>query len=691
MSRKTELTRRRFLRASAMTAVGILAASCAQPTPQVIEKEVPVEKVVKETVLVEKQVPVEKVVKETVVVQKEIAVEKVVTATPLPAKYQEAPQLAELVKAGKLPPVDERLPDEPLVVEPNDKIGKYGGDYNQVFRGPQDTNFGFERMNNYEPLIRWNVPWTAIVPGVAKSWEVNETGTEYTFSFRKGMRWSDGEPFTADDVLFWHEQLSNKELNPTFPKKYSTKGGPCTLTKIDHYTVKFTFPDPYGLFPILLPGRFDGFLYAPAHFNKQFFPGYTSDEILKQKAKATGVDNWFQAYGTWTTPWLNPDAPTITPWKYVTKVGDAPQYILERNPYYWKVDPEGKQLPYCDRFVSKLVASQDAAVMAAAAGEIAYMKHIISELRNKPLYVENMEKGDFHIIESIFPGGGDCTLNLNLTHKDPVMRELFQNKDFRIGLSHAINRDEVVDLANSGVGTGCQAAPLPESSFYDKEMETQYTEYDPTLAASILDKVLPNKDTEGFRLRPDGKPLLIVASIHADRQNHIDVLTLVKKYWEDVGVKLELKIEEATLVGQRRSANEYDLYPWFTDAALDYDLLMMPQYYFCVGTDANFGPAWGAWYSSGGTQGEEPPAAMRRQMELYDALVVTADAEGQRKNLAEILKIAKEQFWCIGTYRGNVRLAVCKNKFKNVPEGHYGGWSYPDPGPLNPCQFFWDV
>jgi hypothetical protein len=184
VSENRKLSRRDFLHASALSAAGVLAASCAQPTAQVIEKEVPVEKIVKETVVVEKEVPVEKVVKETVVVEKEmpvekivketVVVEKVVTATPVPSKYKEAPELAALVESGKLPPLEERLPGNPVIIQPVDRIGKYGGDWNTALVGAGDSAW-IARTIQYEQLVRWDRPWTKVAPNVAESWEAQGT------------------------------------------------------------------------------------------------------------------------------------------------------------------------------------------------------------------------------------------------------------------------------------------------------------------------------------------------------------------------------------------------------------------------------------------------------------------------------------------------------------------------------------
>jgi ABC-type transport system substrate-binding protein len=209
-----------------MTTVGIVAASCAQPTAQVIEKEVPVERIVKETVIVEKEVPIERVVKETVVVGRDVVVEKVVTATPIPSSFNEAPEFASMVRAGSLPPVDERLPTEPLVLEPVESIGTYGGTLNQLSRS---SSFGVTGYWYQENFIRWKRDWTGHRANLITKWEWNGDGTAITLHLRKGMKWSDGAPITWDDWLFWFNDMIEDE-NIGLPRQTGTHPGGQAMT-----------------------------------------------------------------------------------------------------------------------------------------------------------------------------------------------------------------------------------------------------------------------------------------------------------------------------------------------------------------------------------------------------------------------------------------------------------------------------
>ncbi len=675
----TKLSRREFLRFSALGAAGIAAVAC-QPKTVIVEKE----KVVKETVVVEKEKEVTKIVEKEVTKVIEVEKEKIITATPEP--LHESPTLRGLAAAGKLPPLSERMPVDALLVNVMEKIGRYGGDMRLGTLGVADGAI-FTRNTEYENLVRWSVDWTQVVPGVAKSWEVQDDGKSFVFQLRKGMKWSDGEPFTADNVMFWYEEASNKDLSPTFSKTWSTKGNPVVVEKIDDYTVKFTYTHPYGLFlqRLSCPG---GELFSPRHFRQKFY-GPTADKAeLEAKIKAAGVTYWYEAYGNWSNPRLVPDAPVVYAWDYANVLGDSPQFIAERNPYYWKIDPEGNQLPYLDRQVYSVAGDAQSIVLMAMAGEISYQDRHIATLINKPLFLENAQKADIRFLEVVGSSMNEMTVPLNLTHKDPVMRELFRNKDFRIALSHAINRQELIEVVGLGLGEPWQCAPLRDSPLFNETLAKQYTEFDLAKANQMLDQIIPNKDAEGYRLRPDGSPLGIVGEVTANQQTRIDMLELIKGHWAAAGIRMVVKSEDRSLFYERKAANEHDLAVWGGDGGMD--VVLEPRWYFPYSEESIYAIEWVHWYTSNGAQGEEPVAEAKKQMELYDQLLVTPDLESQNEIMKQILQIAQEQFWVMGTYVGAPGYAVCKNKFRNVPGRYWGAWLYPNPGPFNPCQFYWE-
>ena len=289
-------------------------------------------------------------------------------AAPAEEEYsgKEAPMLAEMVAAGELPPLEERLPLEPLVVEPYESIGKYGGTWHRAFRGVKDFH-AWGRIN-YDPILRW-APAAAdpVLPSLAKDWEWNEDGTELTLYFREGLKWSDGEPFTVDDIIFWWEAIENDtNITPAVHLEWMVDGEPMTLEKIDDYTIKYIFPGPTGIVETMglafhgtqWPLGFERFgAFAPKHYLEQFHPAYNSEYTDYATFEEKAFD-------------YNIERPVIWPWMPVQWDPGATEMILERNPYYWKVDPDGKQLPYIDRVHMALVEDNQAIVVEMASGNL---------------------------------------------------------------------------------------------------------------------------------------------------------------------------------------------------------------------------------------------------------------------------------------------------------------------------------
>ncbi|MCX7841058.1 MAG: ABC transporter substrate-binding protein, partial [Anaerolineae bacterium] len=380
------------------------------------------------------------------------------TATAV-VKFNEAPMLAEQVKAGKLPPVEQRLPKNPVVVPTVEKIGKYGGTWRVGLSGGNDQ-VGLYRMVGYEGLVRWDPSFKEIIPNLAESFQANADASEYTFKLREGLKWSNGKPFTANDIMFWYEDiLLNKDLTPTIPTWLTVNDKPVVVEKVNDYTVKFKFAGPYGLFLQRL-GHPDGTRITafPADYLKQFIPKYNPD--ADKQAKDAGLKTWVDLFNAKIGAgersagyYANLELPRLIAWIPVTSYdGKATQVTLERNPYYWKVDSQGNQLPYIDRVQATIAGDVQALVLKALNGEIDMQDRHIATLANKAVFADGMQKGNYRFYELIPSQSSTFVIMLNMTHKDPVKRAVFQNKDFRIGLSYAINRKEIIDTVYVGQG-----------------------------------------------------------------------------------------------------------------------------------------------------------------------------------------------------------------------------------------------
>lgn len=603
--------------------------------------------------------------------------------------YSEAPQLAQLVEAGQLPPVEERLPVEPMVVPVIDRIGQYGGDWRMGMLGPADTSQVYMTAW-YDQLVRWNLDWTGVEPNIAKSWDVNEDATEYIFTLREGMKWSDGKPFTSADILFWAEDVAgNPQLSPAGqPSWMQVDGQPATFTAPDDYTVVVAFPAPNALFlqRLASPGG-EALTSIQSDYASQFHINYNeqADELAREQGFADWVELFQNKVLGWEARIDDPELPTLTAWMLVTPLGQ--RLVLERNPYYWKVDPEGNQLPYLDRVLYPLIEDPEVLLLQALGGDVDFMVRHIGEAANRPILFDTMERGNYRLYDMPPSHMNTQVIFLNLAHRDPVLREIFQNKLFRQALSVAIDREEIIDLIHVGQTEPWQAAPRPESEFYDEEMAKQFTQHDPEQANAWLDELGYSRGSDGWRLGPDGQPITFVIEVLNGFPAWADQAEMVAQYWQEVGVRANVRVVERSLLYTRKGNNDHDVIVWGGDGGLD--VLLEPRSYFPFSTESNQGIPWAIWYiDPNNPLAEEPPAKIKMQMELYDHIKVTPDPQQQAEAMREILQIAKEEFYVMGVALSPDAFGIVKNDFHNVPETMFFSWLWPRPGPAYPEQFF---
>ena len=395
-------------------------------------------------------------------------------ATKFPKAFKEAPVLAELVKAGKLPPVEKRLPEpeDLMVIKPLKEVGKYGGRWRRGFTGPADTENG-NRIVSTDKILMWDYTGNKVAPSLAKDWRLSDDGKVCTVFLRKGLKWSDGQPFTADDFLFWYEEIyQNKDLVATPIPELQINGKPARMIKRDDYTVVFEFPEPYFLFVDILAGdtligggQATGMArasymggYAPAHYLKQFLPKYSSADEVTRKAKAAGFDGWVSYFRNRTNWALNVDLPVLGPWKTVSPI-NTPTWAMERNPYYWAVDTAGNQLPYIDRIVMNLAENLEVLNLRAIAGDYDLQERHVS-LSKMPVFIENQKKGNYSIHLDTQQSGCDAAMLLNTAYEgDPEVSKWLKNRDFRRAISMGMDRDQLNEAFWLGIGTPGSTAP----------------------------------------------------------------------------------------------------------------------------------------------------------------------------------------------------------------------------------------
>jgi peptide/nickel transport system substrate-binding protein len=621
-----------------------------------------------------------------------------------PAKLAEAPMLAELVKAGKLPPVEQRLPDEPLVIKPLHEVGKYGGTWRRGFTGVGDKENG-SRIVSTDKLLFVDYTGNKVTPSLAKSWEIRDDGRTFVVNLRKGVKWSDGQPFTADDILFWFEDIyQNKDLVPLPTIGMSINGKTGTIEKLNELSVAFKFPDPYFLFEDIISGNTpmgNGHAtggitlmgaMAPAHYLKQYLPKHVGDAEAASKAQAAGFDNWVNLV-KFKNDWsLNSELPVLTPWKTVSPI-NTPAWTLERNPYFWQTDPEGNQLPYIDKIQMTLAEKLDVLNLRAIAGEYDIQgRHEM--LQMLPVYLENAQKGNYTM--RLDPGdyGAEVQLYVNQSYEaDPEIAKWITNRDFRRALSLGIEREQLNEAFWLGTGTpGSSVVEETHPHSPGPEYRTRWSTYDLKQANDLLDKAgLTQKDAEGMRLRTDGKGRLRLelTTIQAAWMDQTAVCEMVAQHWRRIGIHADVKELERTLMERQTENNE--LMISVRDASTAGSLPIQPDAVIPAQRSSGLGPAFGAWYASNGRQGKEPTdPQIRKVFDLYRSLGSLPRQE--RDNAAkDIWRIAIDEQWGIGTVglaAANLGVRLVKNTMGNVPERLAQVRAARHPGATHPSTYY---
>jgi peptide/nickel transport system substrate-binding protein len=613
--------------------------------------------------------------------------------------YAEAPMLADMVAAGDLPPVEERLPAEPLVEEVVDEIGQYGGTLRRGFTGPSDHN-NYTRVV-YDALVRHAPDGTEVIPHIARGWESNEDFTVWQVFLREGMKWSDGEPFTADDILFWYENiLLNEELTPAVPVWMQNADGSTALVeKIDDTTVQWTFAQPNTAFLLDLANK-DGadaaisnLAFVPAHYMEQFHADFADEAELQAKLDEAGFETWVELFAQEALPQLSGTRPSTAAWApNGTSVSDE-VFTIVRNPYYFAVDPEGNQLPYIDEVQFTLFLDKETLNLAAVAGEIDMQgRHI--NMSSYPVLKENEAAGGYRVITWPTFGGSDAVImfNQNWIANDPVMGELFQNRDFRIALSHAIDRNAILESAFFGLGEPRQGVPAPFHPYYPgDEYAFKYTEYDVDLANQMLDDIgLTERDADGFRLLPNGEPLDIEIGAAPVFANWPDIAQLIAEDWADVGIRAHVEVRERALHFQMRDTNDLMTEIW-NDDTTGFPFSGQPKQDVRSQPALAFGPLYRQWYLTDGAEGLEPPDDIKRLVEIIDEAKVS-DRDRQIELAQELFRLWADNIYEIGTVGLTPMVqgvVVANENLMNIPEVAGNDWPLRTPGDTRPEQYFY--
>ena len=685
----SNLSRREFIKLTALTAAATTLGACAQATPQPSEPPAATAAPQPTEAMAATEAPV--------------ATEAPAAAASTAGKYKEAPMLAELVNAGKLPPVDQRLPENPRVITPKEKVGTYGGTWHRAYKGVSDRWGPTKLMEEHALQWEWEGDAPKSVVNTVEKWEQNADASEFTFYMRKGMRWSDGEDFDTNDVKFWYEDVYlNQDLTPSYGNTYDNADKtPFELTVVDQYTFKVKYKSPKPLLSIILPKIGTNMpagpdFAAPEHYMKQWHIKYGDKAAIDAKLKELKLTTWNELWctggnsGDWQGPmafwFLNPDRPVINAWTLKAPPPSDP-LVEERNPYFFKVDTDGNQLPYIDGIEHALFNDQQVLNLWLVSGKID-CQYRYTDVGAFTLYKENEAKGGYRVQKNIAASVSAFFPNIN--NPDPVLAELFDTPDFRHALSIAIDRQEINDLIYNGLLNPMQASPVHGSPNFDEEFTKVWAEYDPDTANSLLDGLGLTMGSDGkTRTRSDGKPLeIIIETQDTTGSQGLDECNQVKKYWDAIGVATSVKTVERSLYEQHCHDGSIDVGRWGADRQ---SIVMAdPGRYLGTTDDGPWAPLYAHWYNKAPYKQVEPPAdhPIRKIWEAWDQCQVEPDETKRNALFKSMLDIHKANPWIIGTVGEAPALWIVQNNFHNVPEGYIEDDTLRDAGVAEPWQFY---
>jgi peptide/nickel transport system substrate-binding protein len=612
-------------------------------------------------------------------------------ATPA-SQYSEAPMLAEMVAAGDLPPVDERLPVNPMVMPVSETNGNYGGSFRRGFKGVSDR-WGPTKMQDRG--LSWYDQNLNMQPRMAESWEINDDASEWTFHLREGMSWSDGTPFTTEAIRWWWEEdETNTTISPSIGGTWvsGAERTPMELEIVDDSTVTFKFPLPNPLYVFRL-GRQTRNLYLPGHYLEQFHMELTDDQDgLQAQVEEAGFNSWEEYYTDRRWWYLNPDLPSIGPWISKNELSNE-LFLMERNPYFFGVDSDGNQLPYIDTVNHRLFETNDVFDLRIINGEIDFQARHVN-IGNFTLYKENEESGDYKVF--LGSASGHSAIQLNQSTKNERLNEFFNVRDVRIALSVAVDRVAINELVWDGLMTPRQYSPLESSAQAYPKQANAWIEYDPDLANQLLDDAgYAEKDNDGFRLWNDGSGETLSFIIEGTAQPGTtgeDTVQEVIKYFAAVGVKAAYKGFERSLYEEHHGANEIEAAWWGGDRTVV--PLVNPTIWTCEQPDRPWAAGWAHWRNSGGTSpaGVEPPAGhwVWTIWEIWDAIKIEPDPDKQTEMFYQILDIWAEELPMIGYLGERPAPIIVKNGVRNYLAGFPLDDTTGDEHLLHTETYFWE-
>jgi peptide/nickel transport system substrate-binding protein len=575
-----------------------------------------------------------------------------------------------------LPPLADRLPDEPLVVAPYNEIGRYGGVFDVLSNATEAGTSDFLSVRHVN-LVRYSDDLQTVVPNVAKDWTWNDDFTQLTFSLRKGHRWSDGAPFTAEDVKYWYDNLA---LNPDVMSKAKdyvlVAGKRMEVVVLDPQTVQFNLPAPKpGLIAHFATSFAQGF--QPKHFLGKWDPKLNPD--ADSKAQAAGFENGLAVIAAYygNSDWTDTPSPLLSS---PDKVANLPADVVP--------DTAGNQLPYINEQDEVYINDNEVRILKLVNAEVDYKKQSL-QLASAPLLLENQEKGDYTI--DLRPEITLATLAFNVTSENLEKRKVFGDLRFRQAMSVAINRDEINEVAYFGMGEPKQyVAFSPPPDFVDPKWVQHFAQYDPAMAKSLLDEVgMNDTDGDGFRELPNGEK--IVLNLQYSTQGVAgQVVELVGQHWSQAGIQTTVKEVTPDEFRSAQSSNQLDVTWWRKSQPMAIMLgnneLWVPPFsdYFGIRT----GMLWAEWVDSNGASGLEPPEYVKQMMADIDAFQSAPAGSAESNKLgAQLVENMVGNLLFIGIIQAPAPI-YHRNALKNFPVFKTHSYEYYRTFPYRGHQWF---
>ncbi len=573
---------------------------------------------------------------------KEKAVEKE-APKPMEVEYmgKEAPMLAEMVKAGKLPPLEKRLPENPLIIKPFEEIGRYSDTFRRGtgFFMPDEWLIS-HHTNESLFAFTWPIPGEGpILPNLAERWEFNSDGTEMTVYLRKGTKWSDGEPFTVDDILFFlFDVLGNEKAAYTWyhADNLYIEGKLPEVKKIDDYTLKFIYPKTNYFTEISYAALSE--IALPKHYLSKFHPDYNSDATYEDLSA--------------NIPWRSGRGKvTLQAWMLESFDADS-KMVIVRNPYYFKVDTDGKQLPYFDRVEIYVTGDRQGVALGNITG-LYDLDNMWVGIQHLSLFLEEEDKRDYTIGHSIVSSMG---IFFNFDAKDRDARKVIRSVDFRRAVSLAINRPEIGRVLFYDQLVPMGASFSPDSPYFEESVGKLYSEYDPERAKKILDDAgIIDRDGDGVRELPTGEECKVVWDVYA-HDLYSPLSEMVVEDLEKVGINFVLNIQHQNLIETRRDGGDFQI------STYDYTSTVEPlaalEWWVPVAAGTPF------WH----TNAINKPFS-KEYAEFSDLLMKAVDLpyEGRVKAVKKANKIMAENVFGIhiGWYK---RPNIVSNRLGNAPK-----------------------